>query len=68
MNEPIDKLIMDLEKKERMQYASAITKLEYDLSIVRNSFQMYFKYLLMFDIADKIYGRNRIRSDCFMYT
>ncbi|CAF3905248.1 unnamed protein product, partial [Rotaria sp. Silwood1] len=36
MNQPVDKLVFDLEKKERTQYASAITKLEYDSSIVRN--------------------------------
>ncbi|CAF0927928.1 unnamed protein product [Rotaria sordida] len=33
MNQPVDKLVLDLEKKERSQYASAITKLEYDSSI-----------------------------------
>jgi hypothetical protein len=35
MNEPVDKLILDLEKKERSAYAIGITKLEYDPSIVR---------------------------------
>ncbi|CAF2053309.1 unnamed protein product [Rotaria magnacalcarata] len=33
MNKPVDKLVFDLEKKERSQYASAITKLEYDSRI-----------------------------------
>ncbi|CAF4430086.1 unnamed protein product, partial [Adineta steineri] len=33
MNKPVDQLILDLDKKERSQYASAITKLEYDSSI-----------------------------------
>ncbi|CAF1149392.1 unnamed protein product [Adineta steineri] len=33
MNEPVDQLVLDLDKKERSQYASAITKLEYDSSI-----------------------------------
>jgi dynein intermediate chain 2 len=37
MNEPVDKLVLDLEKKGRSQYASAITRLEYDSSIVRNT-------------------------------
>jgi hypothetical protein len=35
MNEPMDKLILDLEKKERSSHAIGITKLEYDSSIVR---------------------------------
>ena len=44
MNEPVDKLVFDLEKKERSQYASAITKLEYDSSIVRNVTIYLFSY------------------------
>ena len=34
MSEPVDTLLLDLEKKGRVPYASAITRLEYDPSIV----------------------------------
>jgi len=37
LSEPIEKFVFDLEKKERVQYAIGITKLEYDISIVRLS-------------------------------
>ncbi|CAF1672059.1 unnamed protein product [Adineta ricciae] len=33
LTEPVDKLLLDVEKKDRSQYALAITKLEYDLNI-----------------------------------
>ena len=35
LTEPVDKLILDLEKKDRTQSVQEITKLEYDFSIVR---------------------------------
>lgn len=35
MNQPIDQFIFDIEKKERYQYASSITQLEYNSSVVR---------------------------------
>jgi hypothetical protein len=44
LNEPIDKLIFDLEKKERSKYATGITKLEYDSSIVRHKIIFIFSY------------------------
>ena len=34
MSEPVDTLLLDLDKKGRVPYASAITRLEYDSSIV----------------------------------
>ena len=34
LTEPVEKLLLDLEKKERAENASAITKLEYDSTIV----------------------------------
>lgn len=37
LNQPVDNFIFDLERKERIRHASAITKLEYDSSVVRNA-------------------------------
>jgi dynein intermediate chain 2, axonemal len=42
MNEPVDKLLFDIEKKGRPQNALAITKLEYDSNIVRYPIEHLF--------------------------
>ena len=34
MNQPVDRLVLNLEKNDKPEYASAITKLEYDSSMV----------------------------------
>ena len=41
LTEPVEKFVLDLEKKERIQYAQGITKLEYDFSIVRKEQTRY---------------------------
>lgn len=48
LNEPIEKFIFDLEKKERSKYAIGITKLQYDSSIVRNKIIFYFIFRELF--------------------
>jgi hypothetical protein len=45
MNEPADKLILDLEKKERSSHAIGITKLVYDSSIVRQLILLFIGLL-----------------------
>ena len=39
MNEPVDRLLLDLERKGRREHASPITTLEYDSSLVNESYQ-----------------------------
>ena len=67
MNEPVDRLLLDLERKGRKEHASPITTSDYDSSLVRHrtsSREREFFFRLAFEIPP--WDGNG--SDCSMFT
>lgn len=67
MNEPVDQLLLDLERKGRKEHASPITTLDYDSSLVRQNF-FQSERDFVFRLAFEIPAGDRNGSDCSMFT